>query len=69
MIPQKFGADPPNGGAVIEAQMPHSFQWDFQPQHVLPHNYALIHRTFITFTSTCLGDAVESDDIGHASVR
>ncbi len=69
MTPQKFGALRPKGGAVIEAQMPHSFQWEFQPKHILPHNYGLLHRTFINLMSTCLGDSADSDGIGHASVR
>ncbi len=66
MTPHKFGAVRPNGGAVIEAQMPHSFQWEFQPKHILPHNYGKIHRTFIHLMSTCLGDWGESRDVSHA---
>ncbi len=38
MIPQQFGADRPKGGVVIEAQMPHSFQWDFQTKYIFLHN-------------------------------
>ncbi len=69
MTPQKFGADRPKGGAVIEAEMPHSFQWDFSVNYILPHNYGTLHRTFINLMSTCLGYAADSNGIGHASSR
>ncbi len=69
MTPQKFGAVRTKGGAIIEAEMPHSFQWEFQPKHILPHNYGTLHRTFINLMSTRSGDPAKSRDVDHAHFR